>query len=122
MSTSTILIGMLGAASACIFFYLLRFKASAKQTNRNDRIDWYGSESKRLDPEATAEQSADIEKPPVETHEPTNQAIDRAPPPQAIPSSSPIQATSPRINKWLVAAAVILVVVVLLSFYESTNA
>ena len=122
MSASTILVGVLGAASAFMFFYLLRFKASAKQTSRDDRIDWYGNGSKRLDPGATANQSANIEEPVVETHEPTVHATDRTLRPQAIPSSAPIRASSPRINKWLVAAIVIFVVVVLLSFYESTNA
>lgn len=122
MSASTILVGVLGAASAFMFFYLLRFKASAKQTNRDDRIDWYGAGSKVHDPEGSADQSNDVDEPVPEIHEPQDRTPDRSVNLQAIPSSAPVQTSSPRLNKWLVAAGVVLVVVVLLSFYESTNA
>jgi hypothetical protein len=105
-----------------MFFYLLRFKASAKQTNRDDRINWYGAESKVHDPKVPADQRSDVDKPVPEMHEPEDRAPDRSVRPQAIPSSAPVQESSPRINKWLIAVAVVLIVVVLLSFYESTNA
>ena len=122
MSASTILVGVLGAASAFMFFYLLRFKASAKQTNRDDRINWYGAESKVHDPKVPVDQSRDVDKPVPEIHESEDRAPDQSARPQAIPSMSPVQASSPRMNKWLIAAAVVLIVVLLLSFYESTNA
>ena len=34
------LIAILGLLSALLFFYLLRFKASSKQTNRSNRPKW----------------------------------------------------------------------------------
>ena len=122
MSASPILVGVLGAASAFMFFYLFRFKASTKQTDRDDRIDWYGAGSKVHDPKVPADQRSDVDKPVPEMHEPEDRAPDRSVRPQAIPSSAPVQESSPRINKWLIAVAVVLIVVVLLSFYESTNA
>ena len=105
-----------------MFFYLFRFKASTKQTDRDDRIDWYGAGSKVHDPKVRADQRSDVDKPVPEMHEPEDRAPDRSVRQQAIPSSAPVQESSPRINKWLIAVAVVLIVVVLLSFYESTNA
>ena len=35
------LILILGVVSAFIFFYLLRIKASKKQTERDNRINWF---------------------------------------------------------------------------------
>ena len=40
MSYLTIGAGLLGLISAFIFFYLLKFKASTKQTQRKYRIKW----------------------------------------------------------------------------------
>ena len=105
-----------------MFFYLFRFKASTKQTDRDDRIDWYGAGSKVHDPKVPADQRSDVDKPVPEMHESEDRAPDQSARPLAIPSMSPVQASSPRMNKWLIAAAIVLIVVLLLSFYESTNA
>ena len=121
MSTSTIFVGVLGAASAFMFFYLLRFKASAKQTNRDNRIDWLGAGPEVHDSKTPADQSANVDKPAPEVHGLEDRSQDRRARPKAMPSSAPVEASSPRINKWLIAAGVVLVVVVLLSFYENTN-
>ena len=40
VSYLTIFTGLLGLLSAFIFFYFLRFKASTKQTDRDNRIKW----------------------------------------------------------------------------------
>ena len=40
MSISTIFFAALGILSGFIFFFLMRFKASSKQTNRDNRIKW----------------------------------------------------------------------------------
>ena len=40
MSYLTIGAGLLGLISAFVFFYVLKFKASTKQTQRTDRIKW----------------------------------------------------------------------------------
>ena len=40
MSYLTIGAGLLGLISAFLFFYLLKIKASTKQTQRKDRIRW----------------------------------------------------------------------------------
>ena len=40
MLSSNPLILILGIVSAFIFFYLLRIKASKKQTERDNRINW----------------------------------------------------------------------------------
>jgi len=40
MSYLTLFLGLLGILSAFLFFYLLKFKASSKQTNRDSRIRW----------------------------------------------------------------------------------
>ena len=40
MSISTFFFAALGIFSAFIFFFLMRFKASSKQTNRDNRIKW----------------------------------------------------------------------------------
>jgi hypothetical protein len=40
MSYLTLFLGLIGLLSAFLFFYLLKFKASSKQTNREDRIRW----------------------------------------------------------------------------------
>ena len=40
MSSLTIGAGFLGLISAFIFFYVLKLKASTKQTQRKDRIKW----------------------------------------------------------------------------------
>ena len=37
---NSIIFGLLAAISLFIFFNLGKFKASAKQTNRDDRINW----------------------------------------------------------------------------------
>lgn len=121
MSTSTIFVGVLGAASAFMFFYLLRFKASAKQTNRDNRIDWLGAGPDVHDPKTPADQTDHVDKSLPEVHRLDDRAPDQRLRQDAPPSSTPVQASSPRINKWLIAAGVVLVVVVLLSFYENTN-
>ena len=40
MDANTLIFGSLAVLSLAIFFYLGRFKASKKQTERDDRIDW----------------------------------------------------------------------------------
>lgn len=40
MDFNTLLFGGLSILSLAVFFYLGRFKASARQTQREDRIDW----------------------------------------------------------------------------------
>ena len=40
MDINTILFGGISLVSLAIFFYLGRFRASSKQINREDRIDW----------------------------------------------------------------------------------
>jgi len=40
MSYITLFLGLIGILSAFLFFYLLKFKASSKQTNRGNRIRW----------------------------------------------------------------------------------
>ncbi len=40
MSYLTLFLGLIGLLSAFVFFYLLKFKASSKQTNRDNRIRW----------------------------------------------------------------------------------
>ena len=41
MSAITLLLALLGIASFAVFFYFLRFKASTKQTDRDNRIPWH---------------------------------------------------------------------------------
>ena len=41
MDANTIIFGGISLISLAIFFYLGRFRASSKQTDREDRIDWY---------------------------------------------------------------------------------
>jgi len=41
MSTITLLLALLGIASFAVFFYFLRFKASSRQTDRDNRIRWH---------------------------------------------------------------------------------
>ena len=41
MSAITLLLALLGIASFVVFFYFLRFKASTKQTDRDNRIPWH---------------------------------------------------------------------------------
>ena len=40
MSLSTFFFAALGLFSAFIFFFLMRFKASSRQTQRDDKIKW----------------------------------------------------------------------------------
>jgi len=40
MDANTIIFGGISLISLAIFFYLGRFRASSKQTHREDRIDW----------------------------------------------------------------------------------
>ena len=40
MDANTLVFGSLAVLSLAIFFYLGRFKASKKQTERENRIDW----------------------------------------------------------------------------------
>jgi len=40
MSNLTMFLGLIGLLSAFLFFYLLKFKAYSKQTNRVNRIRW----------------------------------------------------------------------------------
>ena len=40
MDANTIIFGGISLISLAIFFYLGRFRASSKQRNREDRIDW----------------------------------------------------------------------------------
>ena len=40
MDANTLVFGSMTVLSLAIFFYLGRFKASKKQTERDDRIDW----------------------------------------------------------------------------------
>ena len=41
MNTVTLLLALLGIASFAVLFYFLRFKASSKQTDRDNRIPWH---------------------------------------------------------------------------------
>ena len=41
MSTITLLLALLGIASFVVLFYFLRFKASSRQTDRDNRIPWH---------------------------------------------------------------------------------
>ena len=41
MDTITLLLALLGIASFAVLFYFLRFKASTKQTDRDNRIPWH---------------------------------------------------------------------------------
>ncbi|MDG1694544.1 MAG: hypothetical protein P8I13_06795 [Porticoccaceae bacterium] len=40
MDANTLIFGSISLISLAIFFYLGRFRASSKQRNREDRIDW----------------------------------------------------------------------------------
>ena len=40
MDANTLLFGGISILSLAVFFYLGRFRASSKQRNREDRIDW----------------------------------------------------------------------------------
>ena len=40
MDANTLIFGTISIVSLAVFFYLGRFRASAKQRNREDRIDW----------------------------------------------------------------------------------
>ena len=40
MDANTLVFGSMAVLSLAIFFYLGRFKASKKQTERDDRINW----------------------------------------------------------------------------------
>ena len=60
MSYLTIFTGILGLLSVFIFFYFLRFKASTKQTDRDNRIKWskfipYRNETSNRDSEKESE-------------------------------------------------------------------
>ena len=41
MSAITLLLALLGIASFAVLFYFLRFKASSRQTDRDNRIPWH---------------------------------------------------------------------------------
>ena len=41
MNIITLLLALLGIASLAVLFYFLRFKASSRQTDRDDRIPWH---------------------------------------------------------------------------------
>jgi hypothetical protein len=41
MNTITLLLALLGIASFVVLFYFLRFKASSRQTDRDNRIPWH---------------------------------------------------------------------------------
>ena len=41
MNTITLLLALLGIASFAVLFYFLRFKASSRQTDRDNRIPWH---------------------------------------------------------------------------------
>jgi len=41
MSTITLLLALLGIVSFAVLFYFLRFKASSRQTDRDNRIPWH---------------------------------------------------------------------------------
>ena len=41
MTTITLLFALLGIASFAVLFYFLRFKASSRQTDRDNRIPWH---------------------------------------------------------------------------------
>ena len=41
MDTITLLLALLGIASFAVLFYFLRFKASSRQTDRDNRIPWH---------------------------------------------------------------------------------
>jgi len=41
VDTITLLLALLGIASFAVLFYFLRFKASSRQTDRDNRIPWH---------------------------------------------------------------------------------
>ena len=41
MNTITLLLALLGIASFAVLFYFLRFKASSRQIDRDNRIPWH---------------------------------------------------------------------------------
>ena len=41
MNTITLLLALLGITSFAVLFYFLRFKASSRQTDRDNRIPWH---------------------------------------------------------------------------------
>ena len=41
MDTITLFLALLGIASFAVLFYFLRFKASSRQTDRDNRIPWH---------------------------------------------------------------------------------
>ena len=51
MTISTLLLLVLGMSSFLLFMYLLRFKASKKQTERDNRLRWSSYFSYRDNPE-----------------------------------------------------------------------
>ena len=40
MDANTLIFGVISVLSLAVFFYLGRFRASSKQRDREDRIDW----------------------------------------------------------------------------------
>ncbi|XXK44034.1 hypothetical protein ACMAY4_07095 [Porticoccaceae bacterium nBUS_17] len=40
MDANSLIFGSMAVISLAVFFYLSRFKASSRQTDRDDRIDW----------------------------------------------------------------------------------
>ncbi len=41
MNAITFILALIGLASLAVLFYLLRFKASSRQTDRDNRIPWH---------------------------------------------------------------------------------
>ena len=40
MDANSLIFGSMAVISLAVFFYLGRFKASSRQTDRDDRVDW----------------------------------------------------------------------------------
>ena len=71
MSTITLLLALLGIASFAVFFYFLRFKASSRQTDRDNRIPWHQilfqrDRYKEVKPTIEEQKQPKVEKQPSE--------------------------------------------------------
>ena len=68
MSTITLLLALLGIASFAVLFYFLRFKASSRQTDRDNRIPWHKIWFQRERYKETKASIEEQKQPKVEKH------------------------------------------------------
>ena len=61
MTISTLLLLVLGMSSFLLFMYLLRFKASKKQTERDNRLRWSSYFSYRDNPEENSSLEKEVQ-------------------------------------------------------------